>query len=347
MTNAPLLGPFIQSFFTQHLLQHKKVSSQTIASYRDTFRLLLQFFQAQRQREPAALLLPELNAETILAFLDHLEQQRHNCVRSRNVRLAAIRTFFRWVALRDPASLEQATRILAIPQKRTEKKLVQALTRTEIEAILATPDLTTWSGRRDHVLLLTLYNSGARVSELINLHRQHVTFGSSTVLQLHGKGRKEKRLPLWKKTAQTLQAWFRELEQAEHPFAFPNARGQALSRDGVNYLLQQAVQQAACQCPTLTQKKISPHTLRHTTALHLLQSGVDITLIALWLGHESTETTHIYLEADLQTKEQALEKLTPAGQEFKRYRAEDKVLAFDWRSFFLKEGDTFGRHCKN
>ena len=328
MNDQLLIGPLLQSFFAQHLLQHKKVSPLTIASYRDTFRLLLLFLKAQKQREPTKLTLLDLDATTILAFLDSLEQQRHTRVSSRNVRLAALRTFFRWVALREPAYIAQATSILAIPQKRTEKKLLQGLSRSEIEALLAAPDLTTWTGRRDHALLLTFYNSGARVSELIQLQRCQVTFGVHSLLQLHGKGRKERMVPLWTKTARILQAWFRELEDTKQPLAFPNARGQALSRDGVAYLLQQAVQRAVSHCPSLATKKISPHTLRHTTAMHLLQAGVDITVIALWLGHENTETTHLYVEADLQTKEKALEKLAPAGQPLKRYRATDEVLAF-------------------
>lgn len=324
----PLIGPLVQSFFTQHLQQNKRVSPQTIASYRDTLRLLLQFVKEQSGREPSALRVVDLDAPVILAFLEHLEQQRHNSVRSRNARLAAIRTFFRWIALRDPENVGLATRIMAIPLKRADKKLVQALAREEVEAILAAPDLKQWQGRRDHALLLTMYNSGARVSEITSLQRDQVQFGATTFLQLHGKGRKQRTVPLWTKTSRALQAWFRELEDGPQQIAFPNARGRALSRDGVDYILQQAVAAASRHCLSLAGKKISPHTVRHTTAMHLLQSGVDITVIALWLGHESLETTHIYLEADLQTKERALAKLTPAGATIPRYRAKDEVLAF-------------------
>jgi site-specific recombinase XerD len=322
------IGPLVQSFFTQHLQQNKRVSPQTVASYRDTLRLLLQFVKEQSGREPAALRVVDLDAPVILAFLEHLEQQRHNSVRSRNARLAAIRTFFRWIALRDPESVGLATRIMAIPLKRTDKKLVQALDREEMEAILAAPDLKQWQGRRDHALLLTMYNSGARVCEITSLERDQVEFGVSTFLKLHGKGRKERTVPLWTKTARALQVWFHELEDGPHQIAFPNARGRSLSRDGVDYILQQAVSAASRSCPSLVGKKISPHTVRHTTAMHLLQSGVDIAVIALWLGHESIETTHIYLEADLQTKERALAKLAPAGAAMPRYRAKDEVLAF-------------------
>jgi integrase/recombinase XerD len=326
--NTSVIGPFVQSFFTHHLQGHKRASPQTVASYRDTLKLLLQYVKKQTGKEPASLRVTDLDAPVILSFLDHLEQQRYNSIRSRNARLAALRTFFRWIALRDPESVGLATRVLAIPLKRTEKKVVQALSRTESDALLAAPDLTTWQGRRDHTLLLLLYNSGARVSEVIALQRSQVSFGASTFLQLHGKGRKERCVPLWPKTARALQAWFRELAGASHQLVFPSARGRPLSRDGVDYILQQAVTRAIPHCPSLADKNISPHTLRHTTAMHLLQAGVDISVIALWLGHESVETTHIYLEADLATKEKALAKLAPAGAEIPRFKAQDDVLAF-------------------
>lgn len=322
------VGPLIQTFFTQHLQQNRRVSPQTVASYRDALKLLLQFVKEQSGTEPSALCVTDLDAPVILSFLDYLEEQRHNSARSRNVRLAAIRTFFRWIALRDPENVGLATRVMAIPQKRTDKKLVQALSRTEMEAILAAPDLTSWQGRRDHALLLTLYNSGARVSEVISMQRGQVNFGATTFLQLHGKGRKERTVPLWTKTSRALQAWFRELEGTSHQIAFPSTRGKPLSRDGAEYILHQAVTRAIEKCESLRGRKISPHTVRHTTGMHLLQSGVDITVIALWLGHESIETTHIYLEADLQTKERALSKLAPAGSEVPRFKAKDDVLAF-------------------
>lgn len=327
-TRVTTMGPLIQSFFTQHLQGHKRVSPQTLASYRDTVRLLLLYVKAQTGKEPCSLQVTDLDAPVILAFLDHLEQDRHNRISSRNVRLAAVRTFFRWLALRDPESVGIAARVLAIPVKRTEKKIVQGLSRAEVEALLATPDLTTWQGRRDHALLLTLYNTGARVSEMMTLQRPQVHFGASSFVHLHGKGRKERTVPLWHKTARALQGWFRDLAGASHQLAFPNARGGPLSRDGVDYLLQRAVHRALPQCPSLATKSISPHTLRHTTASHLLQSGVDLAVIALWLGHEQLDTTHMYLEADLATKERALDKLTPVGGTVPRYKAKDEVLAF-------------------
>jgi site-specific recombinase XerD len=323
-----LLAPHVQVFFTHHLCQHKQASAQTIASYRDTFRLFLTFVKDTTGREPVALQLSDLDAPIVLQFLDYLERQRGNTVRSRNLRLAAIRTFMRFLALRAPESLAIATRVLAIPVKRTDKKLIEALTRVEVEALLAAPDRSSWIGRRDHALLLTLYNSGARVSEVTTLQRHQVCFGTPTFLQLTGKGRKERTVPLWPQTSQMLQAWFAELGEDGGRTAFPNTRGRPLSRDGVAHLLQRAVHKTAAVCPSLRTKKITPHVLRHTTALHLLQAGVDIAVIALWLGHESLETTHAYLEIDLAHKEQALHKLAPIEGPMARFTAPDPLLAF-------------------
>lgn len=325
---APLLGPLLQRFFAEHLVHHKRASLQTVASYRDTFRLLLEFVQQQCHIEPSALRVTDLDVPVILRFLDYLESERKNSVRSRNLRLAAIRSFSRLMALREPALVDLAARILAIPVKRSERKLVGYLNRMEVEAILAAPDLSKWQGRRDYALLLTLYNSGARVSELISLQQSQTHFGSSNALTLFGKGRKERTVPLWTKTARVLQNWFRERPATSTSNAFPNARGGPLSRDGVNYILQLAVQRAAMACPSLSSKRISPHTVRHSTAMHLLQSGVDITVIALWLGHESIETTHTYLEADLAMKEKALEKTTPHAGRNTRFKASDSLLRF-------------------
>jgi site-specific recombinase XerD len=264
----------------------------------------------------------------ILAFLDSLEKKRGNSVRTRNIRLAAIRSFFRLVALRDPDSVGLATRILAIPVKRQDKKLVGYLIRDEINAILDVPDKTRWSGRRDRALLLTMYNSGARVSEITSLQRNQVHFGESTFLQLNGKGRKERTVPLWPHTSKVLQAWFLELEGKCGMTAFPSARGKPLTRDGVDYLIKEAAKAASVSAPGLADKRVSPHLVRHSTAMHLLQSGVDISVIALWLGHESIETTHIYLQADLKTKERALAKLASVKGTVPRFKAPDSLLAF-------------------
>jgi integrase/recombinase XerD len=323
-----LIGPLLQAFFTEHLLAHKRASPQTMAAYRDAFRLLLQFVRDNQGIEPSALRVSDLDAPLILAFLDHLEQHRHNSARSRNARLAALRSFFRLVALHDPCSVGVVTRVMAIPLKRVDKRLVGYLTRPEIEALLDAPDRRQWIGRRDQALLLTYYNSGARLSELTTLRQNQVNFGASAFLNLMGKGRKQRTVPLWPKTARVLQAWFRELEKLRTEWAFPNVRGSALSSDGVNYILQQAVRRAAMTCPSLRGKHVTPHMLRHTTAMHLLQSGVDMAVIALWLGHESMETTHIYVEADLAMKEQALQKLAPAGGDAPRFKADDELLAF-------------------
>jgi integrase/recombinase XerD len=323
-----LAGPLLQSFFTEHMLSHRRASQQTVDSYRDTFRLLLRFLQQTAGKEPARLRIGDLDAPAILSFLDHIEQQRKNQIQSRNVRLAAIRSFFRLVALRDPASIAIVTRVLAIPLKRADKRLVGYLTRAEMDAILDVPDRKTWSGQRDYTLLLTFYNSGARVSELTTLKRNQIQLGATSFLALHGKGRKDRSVPLWTKTARTLKLWLDASPASPDSPAFPSARGAPLSRDGVNYILQEAVQAAAKTCPTLAAKRVTPHVLRHTTAMHLLQSGVDITVIALWLGHESPETTHIYVEADLKTKEQALQSVAPAGKGFRRFQPSDALLAF-------------------
>ncbi len=283
------IGPLLQSFFTEHMLSHRRASQQTVDSYRDTFRLLLRFLQQSTGKEPALLRIGDLDAPAILSFLDHIEQQRNNQIQSRNVRLAAIRSCFRLVALRDPASIAIVTRVLAIPLKRADKRLVGYLTRAEMDAILDVPDRKTWSGQRDYTLLLTFYNSGARVSEITALKRSHIQLSATSFLELHGKGRKERSVPLWPKTARTLKLRLEASPASPNSPVFPNARGAPLSRDGVNYSLQEAVRAAAKKCPSLTAKRVSPHVLRHTTAMRLLQSGVDITVIALWLGHESPE----------------------------------------------------------
>ena len=282
--------------------------------------------------EPAALPLAALDADAVLAFLDHLERDRGCTTRSRNNRLAAIRSFFRLVALHVPDALGQVTRVMAIPVKRGDKRLVSYLTRDEVKVLLAAPDRAAWSGRRDHALLLTLYNTGARVSEIIALRREQVQLApAGPCLELHGKGRKERVVPLWAETARVLRAWFRELDGQAGGVggvAFPSARGKALSRDGVDHLLRRAIAIAAPTCPSLGAKQVSPHVLRHSTAMHLFQAGVDMAVIALWLGHESLETTHVYVEADLATKERALAKLAPMPGTPARFRPDDKLLAF-------------------
>jgi integrase/recombinase XerD len=328
MTIAGTLAPLVQAFFVQHLLGYKNSSLQTVAAYRDTFRLLLAFLKKLHGREPSQLRLDDVDATAVLAFLDYLETDRKNSIRSRNVRLAAVRSFFRFVAFREPAHVAHVSQVLAIPIKRADRRLVGYLTRQEMDALLAAPDRAQRVGRRDHALLLTLYNSGARVSEIAAVRRSQVTFGSTTRLALHGKGRKDRCVPLWPRTGRILAAWFAELDDRPDGPAFPNARGGSLTRDGVRYILDQAVAVAAPRCSSLRAKTISPHVLRHTTAMHLLQSGVECSTIALWLGHESLETTHIYVEADLVTKEAALNKLAPPKTAVRRFKPNDALLAF-------------------
>ena len=258
-----LIAPHVQAFFTEHLCHQKRVSPQTIASCRDTFRLLFIFIKETAGIEPSTLRVTDLDAPLVLRFLDYLEHHRGNAVRSRNIRLSALRTFFRFMTLREPESIAIATRVLAIPLKREDKKLVGYLTRDEMEALLAAPDRTHWVGRRDHALLLTMYNSGARVSEVTALRREQVCFGATTFLQLYGKGRKERTIPLWSQTRRVLQTWFRELVEEKSHMAFPNARGRPLARHSVNYLIHKAAQGAAVRCPSLCTRPITPHLIRH------------------------------------------------------------------------------------
>ena len=329
MTTAPVpAAALIQAFFVEYLLNQKHVSPRTLATYRDAFRLLLRFVHATKSVQPANLSVTDLDAPTILAFLDDIEQKRANCISSRNARLAAVRSFFRFVQMQEPAVLAVASRVLAIPVKRTERKLIGYLTRPEVDAILSAIEQTTWDGRRDHALLLTLYNSGARVSEIAGVRRDEVVLDGPASLKLHGKGRKERAVPLWTKTAQVLRSWFQELGDQSSGLAFPSARKQRLSRHGISYLLSRAAERAAPSCPSLKSKRISPHLIRHSTAMHLLQSGVDPAVIALWLGHESVETTHGYVEADLSMMENAVAKLAPAGTAPGRFKPADDLLAF-------------------
>lgn len=328
MIQSAQFSSLVQSFFAQHLCEHKQVSPRTVTVYRDTFRLLFAFMQERTSRLPSELAITDLDAPAILAFLDHLETARSNHPRSRNLRLSAIRSFFRYASLRDVEHLAVANRVLAIPTKRAAHPLLTFLTRPEMDAILVAPDQRTWLGGRDHALLLTMYNTGARASELTGLTCEQVSFGTTTLVQLHGKGRKERTVPLWPQTAKVLTRWFQILNTDGKGFAFPTVRGTRLSADALNHLLQQAVHRACTLCPDLARKRISPHVIRHTTAMHLLQAGVDIAVIALWLGHESIETTHGYIEADLEMKQRALEKLTPATGTVSRFKAGDSLLQF-------------------
>ncbi len=321
----PLL---VQQYFCQRLIAQRNASQRTVSSYRDTFRLLLGFAENRLHKIPTALTLSDLDAPFILEFLDHLEHGRGNTPRTRNARLTTIRSFMKYASHEDPTALPVIQRVLAIPRKRLDRPLVGFLSREQIDAVLAAPDRSTWSGQRDHVLLATMYNTGARVSEVTAMRRMDLALDRSAAARLHGKGRKERAVPLWRTTADALRNWLSGLpDQPDHP-VFPNARGTRMSRSGVEDRLDAAVRAAAQKCPSLRGRSVSPHMLRHSTAMHLLQSGVDITVIALWLGHESPATTHLYVEADLQMKERALAMVPAADVKTGRYRPGDRLLAF-------------------
>ncbi|MGH7671765.1 MAG: tyrosine-type recombinase/integrase [Gemmatimonadales bacterium] len=325
---SPTFATQIQDFFCQRLLAQRNASPRTVASYRDAFRLLLRYAHEHLHKPPTALTLADLDAPFVLAFLDHLERDRHNTIRSRNARLAALRSFFHYAASRDPANLATIHRVLAIPRKRSDQPLLGFLTRAEMTAVQAALDLTTWSGRRDQVLIATLYNTGARVSEALDLRITDFVRGREATVRLRGKGRKERVVPLWKTTTRLLTAWLDHRPAPAEAPLFPNRGGGRMTRGGVAHRLRLAVTKAAATCPSLRGRRISPHTLRHTTAMHLLQAGVDITVIALWLGHESPTTTHRYIEADLAMKQRTLAKLAEPTHPRARFSPSDDLLAF-------------------
>lgn len=323
-----LVAGLLEAFFTDRLQHQRNASPNTVAAYRDTFRLLLAFAQDRLRKPPSALPLADLDATLVVAFLQHLEKQRHNSVRTRNARLAAIHSFFRFVALQEPACSATCQRVLAIPTKKTERKLVTSLGRTEEEALLAAPDRKIWLGRRDHAIIMLLLQTGLRVSELRDLRCEDVVLSTGSHVRCRGKGRKERCTPLTRETVAVLRAWL--LERAGSPTepVFPSRRGAVLSRDAVERLVTKYSESAAVNCPTLRSKRVTPHVLRHTTAVSLLQAGNDRAVIALWLGHESIETTQMYLDADLTMKERALAKTAPLRAGPGRYRPDDSLLAF-------------------
>ncbi len=315
--NAPSLPTLVQRFFLEHLGKHRAVSAQTVAAYRDTLRLLLDFASERLRRTPSAITLSELDAPLLLSFLDHLEKGRGNSVRSRNARLAAIRTFLKYAGHHDLDALATIERALAIPLKRFDRPMVGFLSRDEMRAITEASDASSWAGRRDRAMFSTMYNTGARVSEMIGTRWGDVVLEGQPAVHLHGKGRKDRSVPLWRATASLLRGWRQRLgEPPVNSMLFPNRSGGRMTRSNVTQRLQLAVEVAARKYPALIDRAVSPHVIRHTTAMHLLQSGVDITVIALWLGHEDPATTHMYVEADLTMKEQALVKLQPAGARF-------------------------------
>lgn len=328
MTPVPDFAGHLEAFFTDRLIRQRQASPHTIGGYRDTFRLLLTFARQRLQKDPSRLALEDVDAPLIGAFLDHLEQARGNSARTRNVRLAAIHSFFRYVAFQAPTHSAVIQRVLAMPSKRYDRRPIGFLTRPELEALLAAPVRTTWTGQRDHALLLVAVQTGLRVSELIGLRCHDIILGTGAHVHCHGKGRKERCTPLRKDAVAVLRTWLRARAGAPTDPAFPNARGGALSRDAVEDLLAKHLVTARTRCPSLQSKHVSPHVLRHSTAMDLLQRGIDRTVIALWLGHESVETTQMYLDANLDLKEQVLAKTMPFNVRPGRYRPADRLLAF-------------------
>jgi integrase/recombinase XerD len=325
--SANPLPSLVQSFFVQYLRQERQLSPCTLASYRDTFRLLFRHVEAHTQHHASEQRLEDWDAPHLLGFLDHLEKERGCCARTRNTRLAALHCFMRYVGQRQPAFLALAGRVLAIPNKRYAQPLLGYLSAQQLQAILEATAADTFSGRRDRLVFQLLYNTGARVSEILALNRQDLLPGTCQSLVLHGKGRKERTVPLWPKTARQLRQWLAQLPAEPSTPLFTNRAGTRLSRSGLEKRLRQAARKAAQVCPSLRGRPVSPHVLRHTTAMHLLQAGVDITAIALWLGHESPLTTHKYIEADLEMKKKTLSRLEQPKVNLKTFAPKDPVLA--------------------
>lgn len=318
----------VQKFFMQRLLQQRHASPCTVTAYRDSFRLLLAFAHQRLHKRPSDITIEDLNASLVLDFLRYLEEDRHNSIRSRNARFAAIRSFMEFVSFEEPSAMAIAQSVLAIPMKRFEQPLLGFLSREHIDAILAAPDPSTWTGQRDHIMLATLYNTGARVSELIGMRVSDLVLGSTSWVCIHGKGRKERSVPLWPDTAKELKRWLRLYPRDSQEPLFPGRSGAPLTRVGITDRLNLAVRIASRQFPELGKRRIFPHLIRHSVAMHMLQSGVPDTIIALWLGHESPVTTHHYVEADLQMKERALKALQAPSHAPVRYRPKDDLLQF-------------------
>jgi integrase/recombinase XerD len=322
------LAPTLQAWFTDRLIGQRNASPHTIAAYRDTLRLLLDYAEGRLGRQPCQLDIAELDAPLIAGFLDHLERQRHNSIRTRNLRLAAIHSLFRYAQHRHPEHAEDIQRVLAIPAKRADHAIVTFLDEGEIQALLDAPDRRTWTGRRDHALLLVAIQTGLRASELTGLRCGDVQLTTGPHVRCVGKGRRNRITPLTPTTTAVLEVWLAERAGNPGDPAFPTARGGRLSRDGLDHRLTKYIDIAAQRCPTLQEKHVTPHTLRHTAAMRLLHAGVDTTVIALWLGHERVETTQIYLHADLALKERAITRTTPPDTVPGRYKPPDTLLAF-------------------
>jgi site-specific recombinase XerD len=322
------LASLIEAFFCKRLISQRRASPHTVASYRDTFRLLLVFTQERMHRPASQLALKDISPGLLSDFLDHLEAGRANTARTRNLRLTAIRSFFRFAALEAPDQGGVIQRVLAIPNKRCQRPLIGFLTRPEIEALLGAVDCTKWIGRRDYAFLLVAMQTGLRLSELTGVRREDVTLGAGAHIHCVGKGRKERGTPITKTARRVLESWMKEPWPIESAFLFPSLSGGRLSADAVQDLVNKHVAAARMKCPSLIKKRVTPHVLRHTAAMELLQAGVDRSMIALWLGHESVETTQIYLNANLALKEEILAKTNPINGKSGRYRPPDHLLSF-------------------
>jgi site-specific recombinase XerD len=324
----PSFAALVQQFFTEYLVSQRAVSPRTVACYRDALMLFLDFASGKLGKAPTAMRLADIQPALILAFLDDLEHGRKNSVRTRNLRLTALRAFLKYAGRRDVTSLHDVERALAVPMKRFERPMLGFLSRAEMVAVLGQPG-SSWSSQRDHLLLAMLYNTGARVSEIIGVRVVDVVLEGAACVHLHGKGRKLRSIPLWNATVVEIRAWLRLNPALRGEAALlPNRDGQAMSRSNVAQRLDIAVKRASAEQPNLLKKRVSPHTLRHTSAMHLLQSGVPFNVIALWLGHESTTTTHRYVEADLAMKEKALGRLEAPDTKLRRYQAPDSLMRF-------------------
>lgn len=328
MKHEPDFLSLLEMYFTKYLMQQRQASPHTIASYRDTFRLLGRYAARKLGKPPEKLALCDFDSAFVGDFLRHLEEERGNDARTRNNRLAAIRSFFRHVALHEPHHGARAQRILAIPSKRYDRRTVNYLDQDEIGALLEAPDLSTWIGRRDRTLLVVAIQTGLRASELIQLRCKDVELGTGAHVRCRGKGRKARSTPLRKDSVVAMGAWLKELKGEPKAPVFPNQRGGVLSHDSLNYMVAKHVATARSGGTTLQGKHVTPHTLRHTAAMQLHQQGVARSIIALWLGHETVETTYIYLHANMKLKEQAMAKTTETGVSPSRFQPEDKLLAF-------------------
>lgn len=318
----------LERFFTQRLMSQRQVSPNTIASYRDTFRLLVQFAHRRLEKSPSDLSFSDMDVDLIEAFLDDLESSRGIKARTRNLRLSAIRSFFRYAAYLEPAHAAQIQQVLAIPAKRHDRRLVGFLTRVEVDALVAAPDTQTWIGRRDHAWLVMAFQTGLRLSEMTGLRKGDVVMPAGAHIRCVGKGRKERCTPLTSQTVKVLAAWTKEPTPGRSDLVFPTVHGTRMSADAAQYLVTKHTAVARLTCPSLNNKRVSPHITRHTAAMELLQAGVDLSVIALWLGHESIKTTQMYLDAHLALKEAALKKTAPLSSRAARFQPEDRLLQF-------------------